>query len=114
MGSMPSGKSRCGAHLDAWKLSPFPLLWSLDPEGIISPLPGAVEREWEQKRPVLHFGNAHGAQGSRALGWSCHLLAFARLGGGTWESKSLKSGWMSCLKPNNYTQSRESAAAETD
>lgn len=58
MGSMPSGKSRCGAHLDAW----IPLLWILGPEGIISPLSEAVEREWEQKRPVLHFGNAHGAR----------------------------------------------------
>lgn len=63
----------------------------------------AVEREWEQKRPVLRFGNAHGAQGSEALGWSCHLLAFARLGGGTLKSKSPKSRRMSCREPSNCT-----------
>lgn len=103
IGSMPSGKGRCGAHLGAWRFRALSLapgglsclgwrwLWILDPQGVISPLSEAAEQEWEQKCPVLIFGNAHGAQGSEALGWSCHLLAFARLGGGTLKPKSLKS-----------------------
>lgn len=101
---MPGG---LGLFLLLWLVS---AVWeeggSLIPEGVISPLSEAVEQEWVQKCSVLHFGNAHGAQGSQALGWSCHLLAFAGLGGGTLKSKSPKSRRMSFHKLNDCTQSR--------
>lgn len=104
MGSMPSGKSRCGAHLDARRFRALSLapVWDEGGSGLLMleelfhPLSEAVEREWEQKGPVLLFGNA--------LGWSCHLLAFGRLGGGALKSKPPKSRRMSCLEPSNCSQ----------
>lgn len=87
VGSMPSGEKQM------WGTSGLvSAVWdeggsgSLIPREFISPLSGFLGTE----TPSFAFWECPWCQGSEALGWSCHLLAFARLGGGTQKSPS---GW---------------------